>query len=90
MTAEATWLAEVDCTQRELELLQSVLWDRPATSSLLARDHKAIDVLSFSKLAEERYIDSFAIDVCISKYTEECHLQGKKDTLYLPTDFFSA
>ncbi|XP_068739054.1 uncharacterized protein [Montipora capricornis] len=88
VTAEATWLAEVDCTQRELELLQSVLWNRPATSSLLACDHKAIDVLSFSELAEERYIDSFVIDVCISKYIEEYYLQGKKDTLYLPTDFF--
>jgi len=88
VSAEARWLAELNCTQRELELLQSVLWNKPTTGRILACDHKAIDVLSFSELVEERYIDSFVIDVSISKYIEESYSQGQENTLYLPTEFF--
>ena len=58
------------------------------TSPVLALDHKAVDVLSFSDIVGERYIDSFVIDVSISKYIEESFSQGQHFTLYLPTEFF--
>lgn len=63
VNAEARWLAQLNCTQRELGLLQAVLWNKPARSPILVCDHKAIEVLSFSDLVEERYIDGFVIDV---------------------------
>lgn len=88
VSSEARWLSDVNCTQRELECLQTVLWNKPTGSRILVCDHKAIDVLSFSDLTEERYIDSFVIDVSISKYIEESYLKGQEDTLYLPTDIF--
>ena len=58
------------------------------SNPVLRSDKKAIDVISFSDLCEERYIDSFVIDTCIGKYIEEAPTQGKYDTLYLPTEFF--
>lgn len=87
VTAEAKWLAELNCTQGDFELLQSVLWNKATTCAILACDHKSIDVLSFSDLVEERYIDSFVIDVSISKYIEESYSQGQEFTRYLPTEF---
>ena len=88
VTAEARWLAELNCTQQEFELFQSVLWNKPTTSPILACDDKVIDVVSFSDLVEERYIDSFVIDVSINKYIEESYSQGQEFTLYLPSEFF--
>ena len=88
VTAESKWLAELNCTQEELKLIQRVLWNKPTANPILVCDYKAIDVLSFSDLAEERYIDSFVIDVSISKYIEESYSQGHENTLYLPTEFF--
>ena len=85
VTEEARWLAEVNCTQGEFELLHSALWNKPMTSPVLALDHKAVDVLSFSDIVGERYI---VIDVTISKYIEESFSQGQHFTLYLPTEFF--
>ena len=58
------------------------------TSTVLRFHQKAIDVLSFCDLAEERYIDSFVIDVCIGKFIEESATQGKEDTVFFPTEFF--
>ena len=43
---------------------------------------------SFCDLAEERYIDSFIVDVCIRKYIKEVRTLGRHDTLYFPTGFF--
>lgn len=88
VSEEARWLAEVNCTQGEFELLQSALWNKPMSSPILVLDHKAVDVLSFSDLVGERYIDSFVIDVSISKYIEESSSKGQDFTLYLPTEFF--
>jgi len=88
IAAEAKWLSGLNCTSRELTVLQSVLWNRPTTSSVLRFDPKSIDVISFCDLAEERYIDSFVIDVCIGKYIEESTTQGREDTLHFPTEFF--
>ena len=84
IAAEARWLSGLGCTSRELTVLQSVLWNQPTTSSVLRFDF----IISFSDLAEERYIDSFVIDVCIGKYIEESTTQWKEDTLHLPTEFF--
>lgn len=88
VSEEARWLAEVNCTQGEFELFQSALWNKPMSSPILVLDHKAVDVLSFSDVVGERYIDSFVIDVSISKYIEESSSKGQDFTLYLPTEFF--
>ena len=88
VTDEARWLAEVSCTQGEFELLQSALWNKLMTSPVLTLDHKSADALSFSDLVGERYIDSFVIDVSISKYIEESFSQGQDFTMYLPHEFF--
>lgn len=88
VTAESKWLAKLNCTQDELKLIQRVIWNKPTANPILACDYKAIDVLSFSDLAEERYIDSFVIDVSISKYIEESYSHGHENKLYLPTEFF--
>ena len=87
VAAEARWLSGLNCTPEELILLQEVLWNRPTSSPILRFDRKSIDVISFCDLAEERYIDSFVIDVCISKYIEESTICGKEDTMYFPTEF---
>ena len=88
VTSEAQWLSQVTSTPGEQAVLQEVLWNRPMSNPVLRSDKKAIDVISFSDLCEERYIDSFVIDTCIGKYIEEACTQGKYDTLYLPTEFF--
>jgi len=49
---------------------------------------KSIDLISFSDLAEERYVDSFIIDISIGKYTEEARANGNDDTSYFPTKVF--
>ena len=54
IAAEARWLSGLNCTLRELTVLQSVLWNRPTTSSVLRFGPKSIDVNSFCDLAEER------------------------------------
>ena len=38
IAAEANWLSGLNCTSRELTVLQSVLWNRPTTSSVLRFD----------------------------------------------------
>ena len=88
IAAEAHWLFGIQCSSQERALLQDILWNRPMTSAILRCHNKAIDALSFCDLVEERYIDSFVIDVCITKYIEESFMQGREDTLFFPTDFF--
>lgn len=51
-------------------------------------DYKVIDVFFFFDFVEERYIDSFVIDVFISKYIEESYLYGYENKLYLFIEFF--
>ena len=87
VAAEARWLSMLKCTPGELTVLQDVLWQRPPTSTILRFESKSI-VISFRDLAEERYINSFIIDVSISKYIEESATLGREDTLYFPTEFF--
>lgn len=86
--SEAQWLSHVTSTPGEQAVLQDNLWNRPMSNPVLRSEKKAIDVVSFSDLCEERYIDSFVVDTCIGKYIEEARTQGNNDTLYLPTDFF--
>lgn len=85
--AEAHWLSQTNCTSQELAILQDTLWHQSPTSPILRHGRKTIDVISFCDLIEERYIDSFMIDVCISKYLEES-AAGHGKTLYLPTEFY--
>lgn len=65
-----------------------MLWNKPPTSQVLSCNHKVIYVLSFSDLVEERYIDNFAIDVCVDKYIEESYKKETDCTLYFPTEVF--
>ena len=88
VTSEAQWLSHVTSTPGEQAVLQEILWNRPMSNPVLRSEKKAIDVISFSDLCEERYIDSFVVDTCIGKYIEEARTQGNDNTLYLPTDFF--
>ena len=74
--------------QKKLTVLQSVLWNRPTTSSVLRFGPNSIDVISICDLSEERYIDSFVIDMCIGKYIKESNIKEREDTLHLPTEFF--
>ena len=48
---------------------------------------KGLDDTSFSDLVEERYIYSFVIGICISKFLDEARENGKNDTVYFPTEF---
>ena len=87
--SEAKWLPQITSSPGELAILQDVLWNKPSSSPVLHCNQKALDVISFSDLCEERYIDSFVVDVCIGKYIEEAALtHGQDDTLYLPTEFY--
>ena len=58
--------------------LQDALWHHPASQPILKHGNKRLDTTSFSDLVEERYIDSFVIDICISKFLEESKQSGNK------------
>lgn len=44
-------------------------------------------MIFFCDFVEEWYIDSFVIDVCISKYIEESIICGKEDMMYFLIEF---
>lgn len=73
VSSQGQWLLQVASAPRELTLLQEVLWNRPTSVPVLRFGQKVIDVISFSDLCEERYIDSFVVDVCINKTIEEIY-----------------
>ena len=50
--------------------------------------NKAIDPTSFSDLVEERYIDSFVVDTCISKFLRDHTVNITNVTVYFPADFY--
>jgi len=58
------------CSPGDLVLLRDALWHHPASQPILKHGNKQLDT-SFSDLVEERYIDSFVIDICISKFLDE-------------------
>ena len=88
VSSERNWLLGMDCTPRDLALIQDALWHHPATCPFLRNERKGIDPTSFSDLVEERYIDSFIIDICISKILDETRVGGRSHTVYFPTEVF--
>ena len=50
--------------------------------------NKATDPTSFSDLVEERYIDSFLVDTCSSKFLGDHTVNITNVTVYFPTDFY--
>ena len=68
--------------------LQNTLWHHPASSPILKYGRKGLDATSFSDLVEEQYIDSFVIDICISKFLDKSRANRKSVTVYFPTEFF--
>ena len=76
------------CSPGDLVQLQDALWHHPASQPILKHGNKRLDTTSFSDLVEERYIDSFVIDICISKFLEESKQSGNNFTVYFPTEFY--
>ena len=67
--------------------LQDAFWHHPTNRPILKYGKKGLDATSFSDLVEERYINNFVIDICISKFLDEARENGKNDTVYFPTEF---
>ena len=88
VSSERNWLSGINCCPGDLALLQDALWHHPASIPFLRYEKKGIDPTSFADLVEERYIDSFIIDVCISKFLDESGGDGGNPTVYFPTDLF--
>lgn len=88
VSAEANWLSQMVCSPGDVVQLQDALWHHPASQPILKHGNKRLDTTSFSDLVEERYIDSFVIDICISKFLEESKQSGNNFTVYFPTAFY--
>ena len=88
VSSEANWLAHLKCSSADVGWLQKALWHHSASTVILRHGNKSIDVTSFSDLVEERYIDSFVIDISIAKFIEEARASGKDDTLYFPSEVY--
>lgn len=86
VATEASWLSKLNCSSVELQKLQENLWNWSPTSVILRVGKKSIDVTSFADLTEERYIDSFVIDISIVKYCQEARAKGKDNSLYFRTE----
>lgn len=76
VSAKARWLLQVKCSPRDMVELQNTLWHHPASSPILKYGKKGLDVTSFSDLVEERYIDSFVIDICLTKFLDKSNTNG--------------
>lgn len=88
VTSEAKWLSQMKFSPGEVVQLQDALWHHSATSPILRYGKKGIDSTSFADLVEERYVDSFIIDICISKFLDEFSIKEKNTTVYFPTEFY--
>ena len=88
VTSESYWLSQMKFSSGELVQLENALWHTSATSPILRCGSKGIDPTSFSDLVEERYIDSFVIDTCISKLLDDCNVVRTNITVYFPSDFY--
>ena len=88
VSSEANSLAQLKCSSADLGRLQEALWHHPGNSVILRFGKKSIDVISFSDLAEERYVDSFIVDISIGKYIDEARANGNNETLYFPTEVY--
>ena len=69
------------CFSGDLVPLQYALWHHPTNHPTLKCGKKGLDCTSFSDLVEERYIDNFVIDICISKFLDDAQEKGKNDTV---------
>ena len=72
---------------KDLVQLQNALWNILASQPILEHGTKNLDSTSFSDLVEERYIDSFVIDICISKFLDKAREAGKGSTVFFPSEF---
>lgn len=88
VSSERNWLMGMNCSSRDLALIQDALWHHPATFPFLRHERKGIDPTSSADLVEERYIDSFIIDICISKILDETLVGRRNNTVYFPTEVF--
>ena len=87
VSVEANWLSQMKCSPGDLMRLQDALWHHPTTRPILKHGKKKLDGTSFSDLVEERYVDSFVIDICIDKFLYEARENGINSTVYFPTEF---
>ena len=87
MSTEANWLLKMKCCPTDLTLLQGALWPHPVSTPIPRYEKESIDASSFTDLVEEWYIDSFTINVCISKFTDDNRNDGKDETIYSLSDF---
>lgn len=62
--------------------LKDALWHHPTNHPILKYGKKGLDSTSFSDLVEERYIASFVIDICISKFLDDARENSKDDTVF--------
>ena len=76
------------CSPKDLVQLQNALWNVSASQPILEHGTKNLDSTSFSDLVEERYIDSFVIDICISKFLDKAREAGKSFTVFFPSEFY--
>lgn len=88
VSSEAMWLSQMKFLPVERILLENALWHTSATSPIVRCGNKGIDPTSFSDLVEERYIDSFVVDTCISKFLGDRSVNVTNVTVYFPTDFY--
>lgn len=86
--SEERWLeANPDGLSRaDISAIKEVLWNQRGDKTVLRAGRKSIDVSSFSTLVEERYLDNFVIDVCISWFLQDCQSQIGSKALYLPSE----
>ena len=87
VSVEANWLSQMKCSPGDLVRLQDALWHHPTTQPTLKHGKKRLDGTSFTDLVEERNVDSFVIDICISKFLNEARENGINSTVYFPTEF---
>ena len=76
------------CSPKDLVQLQNALWNILASQPILKHGTKNLDSTSFSDLVEERYIDSFVIDICISKFLDKAREAGKGFTVFFPSELY--
>lgn len=71
----------VGCSPKDVALLQDALWHHPASIPFLRYEKTGIDTILFADLVEERYIDNFIIDICISKFFEKTTVDKRNKTV---------
>ncbi|RMX55251.1 hypothetical protein pdam_00021351 [Pocillopora damicornis] len=89
VSEEAKWLFQMKCSPKDLVQLQNALWNVSASQPILEHGTKNLDSTSFSDLVEERYIDSFVVDICKSKSLDKAREIGKGFTVFFPSQFYN-